>query len=97
MNLVCRESARPITSKRLSAGDRSSTGRHDIDRGQAYPLGQLRRRRTERAAAATRDHVSDFGTWLEKKYPAVMDTRLTWEQISGQSVARRCQSKVGSN
>lgn len=36
----------------------------------------------DRAASAMRAHVSDFANYLDKKYPAVMDTPLTWEQIS---------------
>jgi GntR family transcriptional regulator, transcriptional repressor for pyruvate dehydrogenase complex len=43
----------------------------------------IRARKPTRATAAMRAHVVEFATFLEKKYPFVLDTALTWEQISG--------------
>jgi GntR family transcriptional regulator, transcriptional repressor for pyruvate dehydrogenase complex len=42
----------------------------------------IKARKPDRAANAMREHVQDFQSFMNKKYPSVMDTALTWEQIS---------------
>jgi GntR family transcriptional regulator, transcriptional repressor for pyruvate dehydrogenase complex len=37
----------------------------------------------DRAATAMREHVMEFATFLERKYPAVLDKPLKWDQIAG--------------
>lgn len=39
--------------------------------------------RVNQAATAMREHVEDFASFLERRYPRVLDQPLRWEQISG--------------
>lgn len=60
---------------------RRSQREHVLDEHQRI-FDAIRAGKPDRAATAMREHLNDFATYLDRKYPAVMDTPLTWEQIS---------------
>ena len=43
----------------------------------------IRAGKPDKAVDAMRRHLTDFASFMESKYASIMDTQLTWEEISG--------------